>query len=215
METQTHYRACNLCEAICGLEITHQNGHVISIVGDKADPFSRGHICPKAVALKDIYEDPNRLRRPLKRVSGTDGAVSWQEIGWNQAFDEVSARLRAVRAQHGSNAIAFYGGNPSVHNSGTFLAAPGVIRAIGTRSVFSATSVDQLPHHFAAWQLFGHPLLMPVPDIDHTDFWIIMGGNPIASNGSIMTAPDVATRLRAIQQRGGPRSVGRVVVIDP
>lgn len=210
METQTHYRACNLCEAICGLEINHQNGHVISIAGDKADPFSRGHICPKAVALKDIYEDPNRLRRPLKRVETTDGTVSWQEIGWTQAFDEVVARLRAVRAQHGPNTIAFYGGNPSVHNSGTLLAAPGVIRAIGTRSVYSATSVDQLPHHFAAWQLFGHPLLMPVPDIDHTDFWIIIGGNPIASNGSIMTAPDVSTRLRAIQQRGG-----KIVVIDP
>ncbi len=210
METQTHYRACNLCEAICGLEIKHQNGHVISIIGDKADPFSRGHICPKAVALKDVYEDPNRLRRPLKRHETADGAVSWLEIGWMQAFDEVATRLRAVRAQHGANAIAFYGGNPSVHNSGTLLAAPGVIRAIGTRSVYSATSVDQLPHHFAAWQLFGHPLLMPVPDIDHTDFWIIIGGNPVASNGSIMTAPDVATRLRAIQQRGG-----RVVVIDP
>ncbi len=210
MELQTHYRACNLCEAICGLEITHQNGHVISITGDKADPFSRGHICPKAVALKDVYEDPNRLRRPLKRVEAADGAVSWQEIGWTQAFDEVVAGLRTVREQHGPNAIAFYGGNPSVHNSGTFLTAPGVIRAIGTKSAFSATSVDQLPHHFAAWQLFGHPLLMPVPDIDHTDFWIIIGGNPIASNGSIMTAPDVATRLRAIQQRGG-----KVVVIDP
>ena len=210
MELQTHYRACNLCEAICGLEIKHQNGHVISITGDKADPFSRGHICPKAVALKDVYEDPNRLRQPLKRVEAIDGAVSWQEIGWTQAFDEVTTRLRVVRAQHGPNAIAFYGGNPSVHNSGTLLTAPGVIRAIGTRSVYSATSVDQLPHHFAAWQLFGHPLLMPVPDIDHTDFWIIMGGNPIASNGSIMTAPDVATRLRAIQQRGG-----KVIVIDP
>ena len=210
MEPQTHYRACNLCEAICGLEIKHLNGQVISIIGDKADPFSRGHICPKAVALKDVYEDPNRLRRPQKRVVGADGAVSWQEIGWEQAFREVTDRLRAIRAESGPNAVGFYGGNPSVHNSGTLLAAPGFVRALGTKVVFSASSVDQFPHHFAAWQLFGHPLLMPIPDIDHTDFWIILGGNPIASNGSIMTAPDVANRLKAIQKRNG-----KVIVIDP
>ncbi len=202
---QTHYRACNLCEAICGLTITHRAGEIVSIAGDMADPFSRGHICPKAVALKDIYEDPNRLRRPMKRV-GAD----WQEISWEQALDEVADRLRQIREVYGANAIGVYAGNPTVHNSGSFLAMPGFVKALGTRTVFSASSVDQFPHHFAAWQLYGHPLLMPVPDIDNTDFWLIMGGNPIASNGSIMTAPDVATRLRAIQQRGG-----RVVVIDP
>ncbi|MEZ0486718.1 molybdopterin oxidoreductase family protein [Fibrella aquatica] len=202
---QTHFRACNLCEAICGLTITHRNGSIISIAGDPADPFSRGHVCPKALALKDIYEDPNRLRRPMKRV-GTD----WQEIGWEQALDEVADRLRQVRDTHGPSAIGVYAGNPTVHNSGSFLSMPGFVKALGTRTVFSASSVDQFPHHFAAWQLFGHPLLMPVPDLDNTDFWLIMGGNPIASNGSIMTAPDVATRLRAIQQRGG-----KVVVIDP
>lgn len=205
MPVLTHFRACNLCEAICGLEITHEDGVVLSIQGDKQDPFSRGHICPKAVGLKDIYEDPNRLKTPLKRTP-----TGWAEISWQQAFDEVADRLRQIRAKHGPNAIGFYAGNPSVHNSGTFLAAPGFVKAIGTRTLFSASSVDQFPHHFAAWQLFGHPLLMPVPDLDRTDYWLIIGGNPIASNGSIMTAPDVANRLRAIQQRGG-----KVVVIDP
>ena len=205
MSVQTHFRACNLCEAICGLEITHENGVVLSIQGDKADPFSRGHICPKAVGLKDIYEDSNRLKTPLKRTP-----TGWIEIGWKQAFDEVADRLRQIRAEHGPNAIGYYAGNPSVHNSGTFLAAPGFVKAIGTHTLFSASSVDQFPHHFAGWQLFGHPLLMPVPDLDRTDYWLIIGGNPIASNGSIMTAPDVANRLRAIQQRNG-----KVVVIDP
>ncbi len=205
MPIQTHYRACNLCEAICGLEITHDNGVVLSIQGDKNDPFSRGHICPKAVGLKDIYEDPNRLRTPLKRTE-----TGWIGISWEQAFDEVADRLRQIRAEYGPNAVGFYAGNPSVHNSGTFLAAPGFVKAMGTRTLFSASSVDQFPHHFAAWQLFGHPLLMPVPDLDRTDFWLILGGNPIVSNGSIMTAPDVANRLRAIQQRGG-----KVIVVDP
>ena len=205
MPIETHYRACNLCEAICGLEITHENGQVLSIVGDAQDPFSRGHICPKAVGLKDIYEDPDRLRRPLKRT--VDG---WQEIDWEIALDEVAAGLRRQREAHGPHATAWYAGNPSVHNSGTQLAAPGFLRALGSRSLFSASSVDQLPHHFAAWQLYGHPLLLPVPDLDRTDHWLILGGNPLVSNGSLMTAPDVAKRLQAIQARGG-----KVVVIDP
>jgi anaerobic selenocysteine-containing dehydrogenase len=210
MDVQTHYRACNLCEAICGLDIKHLNGQVVSIAGDREDPFSRGHICPKAVALKDVYEDPDRLRKPQKKVVAADGGVSWAEIGWEQAFREVTGRLRAIRAESGPNVIGFYGGNPSVHNSGTLLSAPGFIKALRTRTIFSASSVDQYPHHFAAWQLFGHPALLPVPDIDRTDLWIIIGGNPIASNGSIMTAPDVANRLKAIQKRGG-----NVIVIDP
>ncbi len=204
-DTKTHYRTCNLCEAMCGLVITHDDHKVLTINGDRNDSFSRGHICPKAVGLKDIYEDPNRLRRPLKRTP--DG---WQEIGWEQAFAEVSAGLRRVRAEHGANAIGFYGGNPSVHNSGTFLSAPGLVKAIGTKTLFSASSVDQFPHHYAAFRMFGHPLLLPVPDIDRTDFWLMLGANPIVSNGSIMTAPDVAKRLQAIRQRGG-----KVVVVDP
>lgn len=206
MPRQLHYRACNLCEAICGLEIEHENGRVLRIAGDAQDPFSRGHICPKALGLQDVYEDPDRLRRPQRRTA----AGGWEEIGWEQALDEVAAGLRQVQQRHGAHAVAWYAGNPSVHNSGTQLAAPGFLRALGSRSLFSASSVDQLPHHFAAWQLYGHPLLLPVPDLDRTDFWLILGGNPLVSNGSLMSAPDVAKRLRAIQERGG-----RVVVVDP
>lgn len=205
MNPSVHYRACNLCEAICGLEIKYEGNQVISIAGDKNDPFSRGHVCPKAVALKDIYEDPNRLRQPVRRTD-----KGWEKISWQDAFDEVAVKLKTIQGQYGNNAIAMYAGNPSVHNSGTFLSGTGLMRALKTKNIFSATSTDQLPHHFAAWQIFGHPFLLPIPDIDHTDFWLILGGNPIASNGSLMTVPDVATRLKAIQQRGG-----KVVVIDP
>ena len=206
MPASTHYRACNLCEAICGLAITHENGQVLRIEGDKHDPLSRGHICPKAVGLQDIYEDPDRLRRPLRRTA----AGGWEEIDWETALDEVAANLRRVQARHGAHAVAWYAGNPTVHNSGTQLSMPSFLKALGSGSLFSASSVDQLPHHFAAWQLFGHPLLLPVPDLDRTDYWLILGANPLVSNGSLMTAPGVASRLAAIQARGG-----KVVVIDP
>ncbi len=165
MNLSVHYRACNLCEAICGLEIKYAGNQVISIAGDKNDPFSRGHICPKAVALKDIYEDPNRLRQPVRRTE-----KGWETISWQEAFEEVAAKLQAIQIQHGNNAVAMYAGNPSVHNSGTFLAGTGLMRALKTKNIFSATSTDQLPHHFAAWQMFGHPFLLPIPDIDHTDY---------------------------------------------
>lgn len=205
MQTLTHYRTCNLCEAMCGLEIRVEEGRVIKIEGDKNDPFSRGHICPKAVALKDIYEDPNRLKFPVKRI-----AEGWKQISWEEAFEEVINQIKNIQAKYGSNAIGMYQGNPSIHNLGTSMNSPAFAKTLRTKNLFSATSADQLPHHFAAWQMFGHPMLMPIPDIDHTDYMLIIGGNPIASNGSIMSVPDVANRLKAIQRRGG-----KVVVIDP
>ena len=207
---RTAFRACNLCEAICGLAIELervQDGteRVVSIRGDERDPLSKGHICPKAVALQDVYDDPNRLKRPLKRVGD-----AWTEIGWDEAFDLVASSLKSVQERHGRDAVGVYQGNPSVHNSGTMLTAPGFVKALSTRNRFSATSVDQLPHHLAALTMFGHPLLMPIPDVDRTDLMLILGANPIASNGSLMTAPGMRDRLKSIQSRGG-----RIVVIDP
>jgi anaerobic selenocysteine-containing dehydrogenase len=200
-----HHRTCNLCEAMCGLEIELQDGQITAIRGDQNDPFSRGHICPKAVALKDIYEDPNRLKTPLRR-KGKD----WEPISWEAAMEEVVTKIQAIQAQYGPNAVALYQGNPSIHNLGTMMNSSAFAKALKTKNLYSATSVDQLPHHFASWLMFGHPLLIPIPDIDRTDFMLIFGGNPLASNGSMMSVPDVAHRLRAIQERGG-----QVVTIDP
>ncbi|MCZ6507577.1 MAG: molybdopterin-dependent oxidoreductase, partial [Acidobacteria bacterium] len=200
-----HYRTCNLCEAMCGLEIELDGDSIVAIRGDDEDPFSRGHICPKAVALQDIYADPDRLRRPLRR-SGSD----WQEIGWDEAFDRVAQGLATVRDQHGPDAVALYFGNPNVHSLGSMLFGSTLRRAIASKNVYSATSVDQLPHHVASRHMFGHYFLLPIPDIDRTDYFLVLGANPVASNGSLMTAPGVARRLRAIQDRGG-----RVVVVDP
>jgi anaerobic selenocysteine-containing dehydrogenase len=201
----TRHRACNLCEAICGLVIETENDRVISIAGDKNDPLSRGYICPKAFALKDVYEDPNRLKTPLKRT-----ASGWQSISWDEALGETAERLRAVQAEFGPDAVGIYNGNPSVHNLGTMANNALLIKTLRSKNTFSATSVDQLPHHFAAWSMFGHPLLLPIPDISRTHFMLILGGNPLASNGSLMTAPNVGEHLKNIRRRGG-----RVVVVDP
>jgi anaerobic selenocysteine-containing dehydrogenase len=205
MRDGKHFRACNLCEAICGLEITVENGAVADLRGDALDPLSHGHICPKGNALIDLYADPDRLKTPIRRVG--DG---WEPIGWDAAFDLVAEGLKDVVARHGDDAVAIYLGNPNVHNSGTLLSSGGFLRALRTRNRFSATSVDQLPHHRAAVEMFGHPLLLPIPDVDRTGYFLVLGANPLVSNGSIMTAPGMRTRIKAIQARGG-----RVIVLDP
>ena len=214
MTKTLHHRACHLCEAICGLSIeittgpenSPENGATItSIKGDPLDTFSRGHICPKAVALQDIQNDPDRLRQPMRRVGN-----QWQPIDWQAAFDLVAERLLDIQQRHGQNAVAVYQGNPSVHNYGLMTHSNYFLGLLKTRNRFSATSVDQLPHHLTSFLMYGHGLLLPIPDIDHTDFMLILGGNPLASNGSIMTVPDVEKRLEAIQARGG-----KVVVVDP
>jgi anaerobic selenocysteine-containing dehydrogenase len=190
---------------MCGIVVSTNGTTVTDIRGDAEDPFSKGHICPKAVALKDVHEDPDRLRRPMRRVGTT-----WTEIGWDEALDEAAAKLTAVQAAHGHDAVASYLGNPTVHSSGAMLFGPDFTRALRTRNRFSATSVDQLPHHVAAMLMFGHALLIPIPDIDHTHHLLMFGANPAASNGSLMSAPGVTDRLKAIRSRGG-----RVVLIDP
>ncbi|EPL06418.1 molybdopterin oxidoreductase family protein [Pseudomonas sp. CF161] len=210
MTKTLHHRACHLCEAICGLtiETTEAEGapiRITSIKGDKDDSFSRGHICPKAVALQDIQDDPDRLRQPMQRVGD-----QWRPIAWDAAFALVAERLAAIQQRHGNNAVATYQGNPSVHNYGLMTHSNYFLGLLKTRNRFSATSVDQLPHHLSSYLMYGHGLLLPIPDIDHTDFMLILGGNPLASNGSIMTVPDVEKRLKAIQARGG-----KVVVVDP
>ena len=203
--TTSHYRACNLCEAICGIEIEHAGDQIVAIRGDARDPFSRGHICPKAVALGDLQTDPDRLRRPLRR----DGS-GWTEIDWPEALDEVATRLRSIRAEHGRDALAVYLGNPNVHNLGVLLYGPALLRTLRTRNRYSATSVDQLPHQLAALEMFGHQLRLPIPDVDRTEFLLMLGANPVASNGSLMTAPGIERRLKELRARGGT-----LVVVDP
>ena len=201
----THYTSCPLCEATCGVVVETDGSQVVSVRGDEEDEFSRGYICPKGTALADLHHDPDRLTKPIRREGDR-----WMEMEWDEAFDFVAERLRAVRAAYGKDALAIYQGNPTVHNLGLVTLGQLALRSFGTRNMYSATSNDQLPHMLAALQMFGNQILMPVPDLDRCDLLICMGANPLASNGSIMTAPDMRSRLKQIQTRGG-----KVIVLDP
>lgn len=200
---------CNLCEAICGLELTVEGRDVVGVRGNPADPLSRGHICPKGVAIADVYADPDRLRRPVRRVgAGPDAA--WQELGWDEAFDLVADNLARVVEEHGDDALGVYLGNPNVHSLGSMTHGTAMFKSLRTKNRYSATSVDQLPHQLVAHLMFGHQLFLPIPDIDRTSLFLVLGANPMASNGSLMTVPDFPRRLRDLRARGG-----RMVVLDP
>ena len=205
------YRTCPLCEATCGLEITVTDGAVRRIRGDADDVFSGGFVCPKGTTLGHLHEDPDRLRSPLART-GTDdeGAPVFEEISWDEAFRRIADGLGAVLEAGDRNALALYLGNPNVHTlAGSIYNRP-LIQAAGTQNLYSASTVDQMPKHVSAGLMFGSAVTIPVPDLDRTDYLLMLGANPWASNGSLCTAPDFPGRLEALQQRGG-----RLVVVDP
>jgi anaerobic selenocysteine-containing dehydrogenase len=201
---RTVHRQCTLCEAHCGIDVEVEGDRVLRITGDRADPFSRGYICPKAAALADLYEDPDRLRKPVRRVG-----PEWEEIGWDEALDMAADGLRRIRDRHGRDAVATYFGNPGAHTM-AILSGLSLRHVLGSRNNYSATSADQLPQHLTSAEMFGNLALFPIPDLDRTDHLLVLGANPSVSNGSLMTAPGARHRLRAIMARGG-----RVVVVDP
>src|ERR687891_1139048 len=201
----THYRTCPFCEATCGLEIETEGREVVSVRGDAEDVFSQGFICPKAHGLKQLHEDPDRLTTPLVRRDG-----ELVEATWDEAFAEIDRRLPPLLAEHGSGSVAAYLGNPVAHNMSGLVYGPVFVRALGSRNIYSASTVDQMPKQVSAGLMFGTILSVPLPDVDRTDHLVILGANPLASNGSLMTAPDVRGRIRAIRERGG-----KVVVVDP
>ncbi len=205
MTATVHHRTCPLCEATCGLEIEVADGAVRRIRGDRDDVFSHGFICPKGSTLKQLHDDPDRLRRPLVRRDGVHVEVSWED-----AFAEVERLLVPLRERHGADSVALYLGNPNAHTiAGAVFGRP-LIQALGTKNLYSASTVDQMPRHVSSGFLYGNPGAMPVPDLDRTDYLLMLGADPLESNGSLCTAPDFPGRLAAIRARGG-----RVVVVDP
>jgi anaerobic selenocysteine-containing dehydrogenase len=206
-QRRTVHRVCPFCEATCGLAVEVEGDAIVGVRGDKGDPFSRGYICPKAYGLKELYHDPERLRRPVRRIA--DG---WEEISWEAAYEEVASRLIAIREQYGSDAIGMYSGNPVVHDLGALLYRPVLQRALGSRSMFNASAIDTLPKIVQTGLMFGRhfPTAVPVPDIDRTDYLLVIGANPVISHGSLMTMPDAPGRLKSVIERGG-----KLVVVDP
>jgi anaerobic selenocysteine-containing dehydrogenase len=204
MSRNSRFRACPLCEAICGLEFQYEGEDLVAIRGDADDPFSRGHICPKGNAILDLEADPDRVTRPLRRCGR-----EWEEIAWDEAIAFAGERLASIQREHGASALGVYLGNPNVHHLGHIAYAPALLRALRTPNVFSASSVDQWPHQLVAAQMYGHQFLLPIVDLDHCDYLLMLGANPVASNGSLLTAPGIAQRLKALAARG------RFVLVDP
>jgi anaerobic selenocysteine-containing dehydrogenase len=204
-ESTTHYRICPLCEACCGLEVQTAGGRVTHIRGAENDVFSAGYICPKAVALKDLHEDPDRVRTPLIRRGARFVPATWDE-----AYAEIERRLPPLQKQHGRDAVAVAVGNPSAHKMGLLLYFNRLAKALGTKNVFSASTLDQMPKQLSSGWMFGHWLSVPVPDITRSQYLLVIGANPMASNGSLWTVPDFRGKAKALRERGG-----RLVVIDP
>ncbi len=201
----THLRTCPFCEATCGLEIETEGREVVSVRGDADDVLSHGFICPKAFGIKQLHEDPDRLTTPLVRRDG-----ELVEATWDEAFEEIDRRLPPIMAEHGKNAVAVYNGNPNAHNLSFLTHGPAFLRVLGTQNIYSASTVDQMPKQVSAGHMFGTMLSVPIPDVDRCDHLLMLGANPLVSNGSLLTAPDMRGRLRAIRERGG-----KVVVVDP
>jgi anaerobic selenocysteine-containing dehydrogenase len=205
-DTRIAHRICPLCEACCGLEVElDRQDKVVSIRGHDADVFSAGYICPKGVALKDLHEDPDRVRTPLVKRHG-----EFVEATWDEAFAEIERRLLPLRERHGKDAVAMMIGNPSAHKFGLLLYGPRLAKALGTRNIYSASTLDQMPKQLSCGLMFGHWLSIPVPDIERCDFLLMLGANPMASNGSLWTVPDFRGKAKAMRARGG-----MLVVVDP
>ncbi|MET0660778.1 MAG: molybdopterin-dependent oxidoreductase [Steroidobacteraceae bacterium] len=205
--SRTHYRSCALCEAACGIEVVVDDAErkILSVRADKDDPLSKGFLCAKAVGLKALHEDPDRLRKPLRR-KGRD----FEEIGWDEALDEAGTRLRAIQKEHGADSVGYYFGNPTGHKPELLIYGGLLMQTLGSRQVYSPGTLDQIPKYVSATLMFGGPLVQPIPDLDRTQYLVVMGANPVVSQGSMIVAPGIANRIKAIRERGG-----KVVVIDP
>jgi anaerobic selenocysteine-containing dehydrogenase len=204
-DATVEYATCPLCEATCGLEFTVEGDRVTRIRGDDADVFSHGFICPKGASLADLDTDPDRIRTPLLKRDGR-----FVEVSWDDAFAEIDRRLPPLLEEQGRDAVGVYVGNPAAHNFSPILYGRVLLKALGTKNIYTASTVDQMPKQVSSGHMFGAALSVPIPDVDRTDHMLILGANPLASNGSLMTAPDMRGRLRALRDRGG-----KVVVIDP
>jgi anaerobic selenocysteine-containing dehydrogenase len=203
--TSIHFHTCPLCEATCGLEVKVESGTVVRVRGDRADVFSAGFLCPKGASIRQLHHDPDRLRVPMIRHGST-----WETVDWDEAFAFVADRLQTIIELYGREAVALYFGNPSSHSMALTSYTAALVGAVGTRNVYTSGTVDSISKQLAAGLMFGSSYSIAVPDIDRTSHFLILGANPVESNGSMWVVPDVPGRLAALRARGG-----RLVVVDP
>ncbi|EOD66934.1 molybdopterin oxidoreductase family protein [Amycolatopsis vancoresmycina] len=202
----TAHRTCPICDAVCGLKIDlDPAGRVTKVRGDSDDPFTQGYICPKGASLGSLDEDPDRLRHPMIREGD-----EWREASWDEAFEAVERGITGVIEKYGRDAVAVYFGNPTYHTMAGFLYRIPLIQSLATKNVYSSGTIDHMPKHVACAHLYGDPFAIAVPDIDRTDYLLVLGANPMESHGSLFCAPDMPARLRALRERGG-----KLVVVDP
>lgn len=205
LPVETHFRSCTLCEAMCGVQIQYQGDKIIAVAGDEKDQHSWGHICPKGYSLQDLHNDPDRLKKPLRKVDG-----QWLEVEWDEALGYAAQGLAKVQAQYGNDAVGGYWGNPTSHNLGLLMATNKLRKVLKSKNMFTAASLDQMPHQLCSYLMFGHGQVFTIPDLDHTDYMLMLGANPAASNGSLMSGGDILKRIEGIHERGG-----KLVLIDP
>ena len=213
--TQTHYRTCHLCETMCGIEVEYQGEQIIAIRGDKNDVLSKGNICPKATGLQDIHTDPDRLRKPLKRIRKNPAKKSfddeWVEVEWEEALDFAAEGLASIQCEHGMDSIGSYCGRSTAHNIGLLLMVDALRKIVGSKNVYTGSTVDQMPHNFVWYHMLGHQFFGTVPDINRSNYYLMLGTNPKISNGAMMsTGANTYKKLNDIRARGG-----KTVLIDP
>ncbi|MEH6550045.1 MAG: molybdopterin-dependent oxidoreductase [Pseudomonadales bacterium] len=213
--SQLHYRTCHLCETMCGIEIEYEGEQILAIRGDKDDVLSKGNICPKATGLQDIHNCPDRLKKPLKRIRKNPNEKShddtWEEIEWEEALDYTSTELARIQGEHGMNSIGSYNGRSTAHNIGALLTVAALRKVIGSQNIYTGSTVDQMPHNFVWYHMLGHQFLCTIPDINRTDYYLMLGTNPKISNGAQMsTGANTYKKLNEIRARGG-----KCVLIDP
>ena len=210
MASETVHRSCPICEASCGLVLRVDRGErrVLDVRGDAEDPRSRGYVCPKAVAAVQVFDDPDRLRQPHWRPNRR--THRFEPLGWEDAWDLVGSKLRSIRSRHGKDALALYIGNPIGHDLSGLLYIAMFMQALPTERLFSAATMDQQPKNLSSRLLYGEVWAIPIPDLDRTQYLLCLGGNPVVSQGSLMSAPDARARFQALRARGG-----RLVVVDP
>lgn len=203
---KTHYAICPICGAACGLAVEVENNRIVGLRGDKEDPHSRGHVCPKGMCLPELHSDPDRIVEPQRKTAGGE----WESVSWSGAFDDIAGRLAGIIAKHGKDAVAVYAGDPATRHYANLFAVAAFLITLDTKNLFTANSLDSLPRQLASYLLYGNSGMLPVPDVSRTDYFLILGGNPVVTNGSVMTAPGFSRHIRDLQARGG-----KLVVVDP